>query len=140
MITRVYTRSNFELSYFDPRRIVGILKKCPGILSTMNYIVNIIKLNVSGERRKRFRDTEKTIGKFQKLIQEGSANVCTRLKNIEDSGLKQKIWSCLQNASGLQNPKDQSLSVNPTYSDLELGKEQQEMSELHSVKNRNIIC
>ncbi len=36
----------------------------------MNYIVNVIKLNISAERRKRFKDTEKNIEKFQKIIKE----------------------------------------------------------------------
>lgn len=67
---KIFRKCNLDLSYFTSTRIVSILKKFPGILGTMNYIVNVIKLNISAERRKRFKDTEKNIEKFQKIIKE----------------------------------------------------------------------
>lgn len=48
--------------------IVKILKKCPGILGTMNYLVNVIKLNISAERRKRVKDIEKNISNYQSVV------------------------------------------------------------------------
>jgi len=50
------------------------------LLGSLNYIVNVIKLNISAERRKRFKDNEKDIVKFQTLIQEGVMNISTKLK------------------------------------------------------------
>jgi hypothetical protein len=56
-IFNIFKKSDSDRSYFTPSRIVKIIKKCEGILGTMNYIVNVIKLNISAERRKRFKDT-----------------------------------------------------------------------------------
>jgi hypothetical protein len=60
-IRKIYDKCNVDFEYLTPKRIVGFLKREEGILSSMNYLVNVIKLNISAERRKRFKDTEKTI-------------------------------------------------------------------------------
>jgi hypothetical protein len=68
MVMKIYKKSKTNARFFDPKMIVAILKKCPGILSIMNYIVNIIKLNISAERKKRFEDRERTIESYERII------------------------------------------------------------------------
>ena len=72
-IAKIYKKCNADIFYFKPQLIVSILTKNHGILATMNYIVNIIKLNISAVRRKRFTDTEKTINMFQKINRDRSS-------------------------------------------------------------------
>lgn len=60
-IRRIYDQCNADVSVLTPQRILRYLKKEEGILSSMNYIVNVIKLNISAERRKRFFDLQQTI-------------------------------------------------------------------------------
>lgn len=62
----------------------------------MNYIVNVIKLNISAERRKRFKNVEKVISKFQSLIQERAIAICGNFKNIEDRTIKNDIKTTLE--------------------------------------------
>jgi hypothetical protein len=47
VIKKIYDKCDTDISKVTPNKIISILKKYPGILSTMNYIVNIIKLNIS---------------------------------------------------------------------------------------------
>lgn len=81
-IRKIYDKCNVDFEYLTPRRIVGFLKREEGILSSMNYLVNVIKLNISAERRKRFKDTEKTIERFQHLIKGSAGRICDRLKEM----------------------------------------------------------
>lgn len=64
-IRKIYDHCNYDISAITPQIIVRFLKEEEGLLSSMNYIVNIIKLNISAERKKRFWDVEKTISKYQ---------------------------------------------------------------------------
>ena len=76
MVTKIYHKANTSIKYFRPDRIVAILKSCPGILGTMNYIVNVIKLNISAERRKRVIDQEKKVRDYQVIIKDANRKIC----------------------------------------------------------------
>lgn len=81
----------------------------------MNYIVNIIKLNISAERRKRFKDVEKTISKFQDMTISSVDAISKKMMAIEDQSIKNNIKSTLNNAC------TKSTGLNPVY--LEFVKE-----------------
>ncbi len=46
-IRKIYNQCNDDISVITPQKIIKFLKEEEGILSSMNYIVNIIKLNIS---------------------------------------------------------------------------------------------
>ncbi len=46
-IRRIYDQCNLDVSQLTPPRIIAYLRKEEGILGSMNYIVNVIKLNIS---------------------------------------------------------------------------------------------
>lgn len=75
----------------------------------MNYLANIIKLNVSAERRKRFQTTEQNIIKFQELIKGRNREVCNQLKKTEDLALRKNIFESLSNS------KFQCPGMKPSY-------------------------
>lgn len=50
----------------------------------MNYIVNVIKLNISAERRKRFWDLEKVIGKYQNMTVSSAKAITNKLIKLEN--------------------------------------------------------
>lgn len=76
MVSKVYQKANKSLKYFRPDRIVAILKSCPGILGNMNYIVNVIKLNISAERRRRLIDQEKKVRDYQGIVNDANKKIC----------------------------------------------------------------
>lgn len=84
VIKKIYDKCDTDITQITPNKIITILKNYPGILSTMNYIVNIIKLNISAERRKRFVDVEKTIGKFTSIIAQRKEEVCNKIKVFDN--------------------------------------------------------
>jgi hypothetical protein len=49
----------------------------------MNYIVNVIKLNISAERRKRFLDLEKVISKYQSMTVSSANTITDKMKKID---------------------------------------------------------
>jgi len=42
----------------------------------MNYIVNVIKLNISAERRKRLIDQEKKVRDYQGIVNNANIKIC----------------------------------------------------------------
>lgn len=90
-IRRIYDQCNVDINELTPPRIVAYLRKEEGILGSMNYIVNVIKLNISAERRKRFMDVEKVIGKYQELAVASVANIADKLKKIDNPEVKKSI-------------------------------------------------
>ena len=100
----------------------------------MNYIVNIIKLNISAERRKRVKDRENNILQYQKIIKITNHSICDKLKKTEDEELKKNIWRSLNGSQG------ESLAMNQAYIDFSSNKEVEDASQLHPKGNRNIIC
>lgn len=90
-IRKIYDQCNTDITVLTPQCIVKYLKKEEGILSCMNYIVNVIKLNISAERRKRFSDLQKVIGKYQTLTVSSVSSIADKLKTIDNSEIKKSI-------------------------------------------------
>ena len=76
MVSKIYLKANKSTKYFRPDRIVAILRSCPGILGNMNYIVNVIKLNISAERRRRVVDQEKKVRDYQEIVHDANKKIC----------------------------------------------------------------
>lgn len=133
-IRRIYDQCNTDVSQLTPPRIVRYLQKEEGILSSMNYIVNVIKLNISAERRKRFFDLEKVIGKYQKLAVSSVATIADKLKKIESVEIKRSV------DEALKRTETSCRGLDPSYLSFVRQAEEQEFSTINAAKNRNIIC
>jgi hypothetical protein len=133
-IRKIYDQCNLDIEVLTPQVIVKYLKQEEGILSSMNYIVNVIKLNISAERRKRFLDLEKTIGKYQQLTLESASTISDRLKTIDSPWIKKRINDTVMKTN------TNCRGLDPSYLSFVKQAEEQEFSSLNSGKNRNIIC
>jgi hypothetical protein len=110
------------------------LKNEEGILSNMNYIVNVIKINISAERRERFKDLEKTLDKYQSMTIDSAKKITSQLKVIDNHEMKNSINNSIKKANV------SCRGLNEVYLNFVRQAEEQEFSALNTSGNRNIIC
>jgi hypothetical protein len=133
-IRSIYDQCNADVSQLTPQRIVRYLREEEGVLSAMNYIVNVIKLNISAERRKRFLDLEKVIGKYQAMAVASVAGIADRLKRVGSPSIKRSVDEALRRTD------TSCRGMDPSYLSFVRQAEEQEFSSINAAKNRNIIC